>query len=54
MQINTMKTIQNLIETIKDLISEASQNHSGYNNVQLIPIPVSNQERNIPTNQNRH
>jgi len=43
-----MKTLQNLLETLKELISEATQNRSGYNDVQLIPLPVRNQERNFP------
>ena len=47
-----MKTIQNLIETLKELISEASQNRSGYNNLRLIPLPVKTQERKLPNNNN--
>ena len=50
-QINLMKTLQNLLETLKDLISEATQNRSDYNNMRLIPVPVKNQERKFP-NQN--
>jgi hypothetical protein len=46
-----MKTIQNLLETLKELISEAAQNRSGYGGLQLIPLPVKNQERKFP-NQN--
>jgi hypothetical protein len=46
-----MKTIQNLLETLKELISEAAQNRSGYENMRLIPLPVKNQERKFP-NQN--
>ena len=46
-----MKTIQNLLETLKELISEAAQNRSDYNNMRLIPLPVKNQERKFP-NQN--
>lgn len=46
-----MKTLQNLLETLKDLISEATQNRTDYNNMRLIPLPVKNQERKFP-NQN--
>ncbi len=46
-----MKTIQNLIETLKDLIAEVAQGGSN-NDLHLVPIPVRNQERNIPGNQN--
>ncbi len=53
-QINRMKTIQNLIETLKDLISEATQGRTNNNDLRLIPIPVRNQERNIPGNRNNH
>jgi hypothetical protein len=50
-----MKSIKTLIETLKELISEASQNRSGYNNMRLIPLPVKTQQRKLPnaTNQNR-
>jgi hypothetical protein len=48
-----MKTIQTLLETLKELISEATQNRRDYDNMRLIPIPVQNQERNIQSqNQN--
>ena len=40
-----MKSIKNLIETLKELISEASQNRSGYNNMRLIPLPVKTQRK---------
>jgi hypothetical protein len=53
-----MKTIQNLIETLKDIISEATQSRSDYENMRLIPIPVQNNERRTPmnnqNNQNHH
>jgi hypothetical protein len=48
-----MKSIQNLLDTLKELISEAAQNRSGYNNMRLIPLPVKTQERKFP-NQNNH
>jgi hypothetical protein len=51
-QIEPMKTIQNLLETIKELISEATQNRSGYKNMRLIPVPVRTQEKKIPNNNN--
>ena len=47
-----MKTIQNLLETLKELISEAAQNPSGYNNMRLIPLPVKNQGKNLPGQKN--
>jgi len=49
-----MKTIQNLIETLKDIIAEATQNRGEYENMQLIPIPVQNQERKMPVNNNHN
>jgi hypothetical protein len=50
-----MKTIQTLLETLKELISEATQNRSDYENMRLIPLPVKNQERKMPVpNQNNH
>ena len=52
MQINLMKSIQILLDTIKELISEAAQNRSGYENLRLIPIPVKTQERKFPNNNN--
>ena len=47
-----MKTIQNLLETLKELISEAAQNQSGYNNMRLIPLPVKNQVKSFPNQNN--
>ena len=48
-----MKSIKNLIETLKELISDATQNRSGYDNMRLIPLPVKTQQRNLPnTNTN--
>jgi hypothetical protein len=47
-----MKTLQNLLETIKELISEATQNRSEYENMRLIPVPVRTEERRIPNNNN--
>lgn len=47
-----MKTIQNLLETLKELISEAAQKQSGYNNMRLIPLPVKNQDKNFPNQNN--
>jgi len=47
-----MKAIQNLLETLKELISEAAQNQSGYENMRLIPLPVRTQERKLPNNHN--
>ena len=52
MQINLMKTIQILLDTIKELISEAAQNKSGYENMRLTPIPIKTQERKLPNNNN--
>jgi hypothetical protein len=49
---NLMKAIQNLLETLKELISEAAQNQSGYNKLQLIPLPVKNQKKNYPNQNN--
>jgi hypothetical protein len=45
-----MKTIQDLIEALKDIISEATQSRSDYENLRLIPIPVENPERKMPMN----
>jgi len=53
-QINLMKSIKTLIETLKELISEASQNRSGYNNLRLIPLPVKTQQRKIPNTDNNN
>jgi hypothetical protein len=47
-----MKTILNLLETLKELISEASQNRPDYNNMRLIPLPVKNQESKFPNQNN--
>jgi hypothetical protein len=47
-----MKSIQILLETLKELISEAAQNRSGYENLRLIPLPVKTQERKLPNNNN--
>jgi len=52
-QINLMKAIQTLLETLKELISEATQNRSGYENMRLIPVPVKSQERKLPNNNNQ-
>jgi hypothetical protein len=43
-----MKSIKSLLDTIKDLIAEASQSQSGYENLRLIPVPSNNRERNLP------
>ena len=43
-----MNSIKILIETLKELISEATQNRSGYNNMRLIPLPVKTQQRKMP------
>ena len=45
-----MKSIQILLDTLKELISEATQNRSGYENMRLIPIPVKTQDRKLPGN----
>ena len=47
-----MKSIQILLDTLKELISEATQNRSGYENMRLIPIPVKTQDRKFPKNTN--
>ncbi len=47
-----MKSIQIFLDTLKELISEATQNRSGYENMRLIPIPVKTQERKLPNNNN--
>ena len=52
-QINLMKSIQTLLDTLKELISEATQNRSGYENMRLIPLPVKTQERKMPNNNNQ-
>jgi hypothetical protein len=46
-----MKSLQTLLETLKELISDAAQNRSGYENLRLIPLPVKTQEGKFP-NQN--
>ena len=48
-----MNSIKILIETLKELISEATQNRSGYNNMRLIPLPVKTQQRKMPNNNNQ-
>ena len=48
-----MNPIRILLETIKDLIAEATQSQSGYDQVQLIPIPSETPERNLPNNHNQ-
>ena len=48
-----MKSIKTLIETLKELISEATQNRSGYDNMRLIPLPVKTQQRKMPNNNNQ-
>jgi hypothetical protein len=48
-----MKSIQTLLETLKELISEATQNRSGYENMRLIPLPVKTQDRKLPNNNNQ-
>ena len=45
-----MKSIQILLDTLKELISEATQNRSGYENMRLIPLPVKTQDRKLPNN----
>jgi hypothetical protein len=47
-----MKSIQIFLDALKELISEATQNRSGYENMRLIPIPVKTQERKLPNNNN--
>ncbi len=47
-----MKSIKILLDSIKDLISEAARSQSGYDNLRLIPIPVKTQERKIPHSNN--
>jgi hypothetical protein len=47
-----MKAIQNLLETLKELIAEATQNQSGYNKLRLIPLPVKNQVKKFPNQNN--
>jgi hypothetical protein len=47
-----MKSIQILLDTLKELISEATQNRSGYENMRLIPVPVKTQERKLPNKNN--
>jgi len=49
-----MKSIKTLIETLKELISEATQNRSGYNNMRLIPLPVKTQQRKMPIANNNN
>jgi hypothetical protein len=47
-----MKAIQNLLETLKELISEAAQTQSGYDKLRLIPVPVKNQGKGFPNQNN--
>jgi hypothetical protein len=47
-----MKSLRNLLDTLKELISESAQNRSGYNNMRLIPLPVKTQERKFPNQNN--
>jgi hypothetical protein len=49
-----MKSITTLIEMLKELISEASQNRSGYNNMRLIPLPVKTHQRKMPDANNNN
>ncbi len=49
-----MKSIKTLIETLKELISEASQNRSGYNDMRLIPLPVKTEQRKMPNASNHN
>jgi len=49
-----MKSIKTLIEMLKELISEASKNRSGYNNMRLIPLPVKTQQRKMPNTDNNN
>jgi|GEM_PF-435275 len=53
-QITLMKSIKTLIETLKELISDASQTRSGYNNMRLIPLPVKTQQRKMPNANNNN
>jgi hypothetical protein len=47
-----MKTILNLLDLLKELISEEAQVRSDYSNLRLIPLPVKNQERKFPNQNN--
>jgi hypothetical protein len=47
-----MKSLRNLLDTLKELISESAQNRSDYNNMRLIPLPVKTQERKFPNQNN--
>jgi hypothetical protein len=47
-----MKSIQILLDSLKELISEVTQNRSAYENMRLIPIPVKTQERKLQNNNN--
>ena len=49
-----MKSIRNFLENLKELISEATQNRSEYENMKLIPILVRNNERRLPNPNGRH
>jgi hypothetical protein len=48
-----MKTLQTLIEKLKDLVAEATQNRGSYHDMRLIPIPVRTQDSKLP-NQHNH
>lgn len=48
-----MKSIQNLIENLKDLIAEATQNRTRYENIRLIPVPVKSQNQKLTNNNNQ-
>ena len=39
---------------LKELISEATQNRSGYDNMRLIPLPVKTQQRKMPNTDNNN
>jgi hypothetical protein len=49
-----MKSIKNFIEKLNELISEAAANRSPYDNMQLIPLPVKTQQRNLPNTNNNN
>jgi hypothetical protein len=52
-QINRMKSILALLDTLNELISRAAENQADYNNLRLIPLPVKTQERKLPNNNNQ-
>jgi hypothetical protein len=47
-----MKTIQSLIELIKEILSEAAENWKGLDDQQLVPVPLERSERDLPTKMN--